>query len=152
MPALSTTVTQGAVIVHSQVDVDGDIGIQDGEDGMILSGLDVKPTRNKIEKTDHIARKVMKIYNTPVITLTLTGETTLNAALIPGSHPGTALTLAEFASLNTATCNGFPTDQGFLSIESNDRTGKQGDLWGLNVVAELCWLPTANIQVYRTAA
>lgn len=139
------------MIIHSQVDVDGDPGIQVGETGLLISSLDVTPSREAKVKMDHNARKVMVLFTTPVWSMSLAYETTLNAALIPGSSPGTALTLGEVASLNPATAHGFPTDQGFFTVDSNNRNGKQGDLWSGTAGLSLCWLPTANIQVYRAA-
>lgn len=151
MPALSTAAALGAMLIHSQVTVDSDPGIQVGETGLLINSLDVTPSREAKVKMDHLARKVMTLFTTPVWSLSLAYETTVNAALIPGSSPGTALTLGEVASLNPATAHGFPTDQGFLSVDSNTRNGKQGDLWSGTAGMSLCWLPTGDINVYRAA-
>ena len=152
MPALSIAAAAGALILHSQVAVDANPGITVGEAGLIIESLNCNPTREKVSYNDHLGRKVLTIYKTPVWSWSLSGKTTLNAALLPGSHPGTALTLAEFASLNVNTANGFPIDEGFISIDSNARTGGQGELWGCAVAGELCWLPSDNIQVFRAAS
>ena len=151
MAALPVLAAAGALVIHSQVSVDATPGIQVGETGLIIESLTINPTRTKLAYDDHMGRRVMSIYKTPMWAFTLNGKTTLNAEVLPGAHPGTALTLAEFASLNAATAHRFPTAEGFISINENTRTGAQGDLWGCAIQGELCWLPTTLVTVFRVA-
>ena len=153
MAALPVLAAAGALVIHSQVSVDAAPGIQAGETGLIIESLTINPTRTKLAYDDHMGRRVMSIYKTPMWAFTLNGKTTLNGEVLPSAHPGTALTLAEFASLNAATANGFPRvhPDGFISINENTRTGAQGDLWGCAIQGELCWLPTTVVTVFRVA-
>jgi len=140
------------MLIHSQVDVDGDPGLQVGEEGLIIQSLDITPGREAKVKLDHLARKVMTLFVTPTLALSLAYETTLKAALIPSSTPGTALTADEVASLNPDTAFGFPIEQGFITVDGNNRNGKQGDLYSGTAAMSLCWMPTPNIAVFRAAA
>ncbi len=151
MPALSSDQANSAIIAHFQVPVDGDIGLQVGEDGMILTSVTPDETRQWEEEYDHLNRWVGGIGSRPEFMLAIEGKTTIKTALLPGAAPGTALTLAEVASLNPAMVLGTPTDQGFLSVRTNKRTALPAKLFGCSINAKLCYLPTANIEVFLAA-
>ena len=150
MPALTSPQSSAAMIGHMQVDTDASFGIQDAETGMILTSTSIDPNRTVKPKMDHLGRDIGALFTTPIWTINLEFETTMEAALIPNAHPGTALTLAELANYNANTQMGFPTS-GFLSLRQQKRNGSQGDFYKGSVTLQLCWLADAGSYVVRAA-
>jgi hypothetical protein len=151
MPALSAADSNASIIAHMQVDCDATIGLQNGEDGLLLTSLAVQPTRQAKEKYNHEDAFVGVILSRPSLTLGFEYETTLAAALIPGAHPGTALTLAEVQSINPGTLMGFPDGEGYVAILSNTPTHRPGDLNTGSAQGRLMSLPAPGAVLIRAA-
>lgn len=140
-----------ALLVHSQVAVDSQIGIQSGEDGLILNGVEIVATREAENINDHKKRKVMSIHGTPLFQIKLDARVTLLAGNKSARHPASCLTLAEVATFTASIAHGFPTNQGYFTLDDVGLTGQQGTLWNTKPTLELRWLPTDEIQVIRAS-
>lgn len=151
MPATAITAA-AALLIHSQITVDSTIGIQHGEAGLIINSLDIMPTRDVTNKTDHKKRKVMSIHANPELKIKIDGEVTVLAGIMSAPHPASCLLLSDVANWYDGINHGFPTDEGYFHIEEPGLKGKQGDLWGTAPTLVLDWLPTDATQVIRAAA
>lgn len=141
-PFNATAAAIAAVLIHSITAVDSDVGTRYGMTGLLLnSAIQVKPSRDRKQKSDHRLTEVMSISTNPMITLAIDADITALAGPFSAQHPGTAIDIATVQNYYAALAHGFPTDAtGWFELMEPDFTSPPGDLFHTKFSLRL-WTP-----------
>lgn len=139
-----------AVVLHSLVSIDSDVGLRYAETGQLIQSADYKPQRNEINHTDHRNRRAVKLLNEPVMMVDVTAKVTLLASgMNADAHPGKAFALASFANWYTgvkAGFTGFTAGNGYWIMMAPTVNAPKGDLYEIKYSLELFALADDSVN------
>lgn len=112
MPAANFNATSAAIaaiLVHTLVEHDGEVGLKHGEDGLLISnGVDVSPARTRTEHANHRGFTVVAVSSNPQFRLQFDAKVTVLGGPMSARHPGTGLPLATVRNYYAAIAHQFP--------------------------------------------
>lgn len=139
-----------AVLVHTLVSLDANIGLRDAEIGQLIQSASHKPTRNVIEHTDHLNRMAVRVENGPRMEIDVTAKVTLMASGMNNAHPGQAFALSAFANWYSDLTHGFPVNEGYFILTTPTTDSPKGDLYDTKYNLLLFW--EADDLIHQVAA
>ena len=143
-------VSDSAVIIDSQGDIDATVGLTDSLDGLLLNSIGYKATRQEKEKFDHHDSDYATISSRPRHEYDIDAEVTLLASPFV-SHPGAPVDRTVLTNLAPAQALGAPA-RGWYRYGMPDLSAKPGDLFALKVTLRQVWLPATAFHTVEAPA
>jgi hypothetical protein len=155
MPAASfdtSAAAASAIILHTMVGHDGNIGASADEDGLLISnGLDITTARERIEHKNHAGLAVVSVSNNPSVRLQFDAKCFNIESTMGNPHPGKGLPFDGIANYITAYRAGVTAhDASWWELMEPSMNVPSGDLNTCRFTANL-WNPeylAASSYVY----